>query len=235
MFLIGLTGGIASGKSTVANFFRELGCPILDADVIAREVVEPNKPAWKKIVKHFGNEILLENGQLNRPMLGQIVFSNPAQRKVLNSITHPEIQKSMMWQIFLYFIKGHQFVILDIPLLYEGSKLKKVLKEVIVVSCDEETQLNRLMQRNDFSEEEAMNRIQSQMPLTQKCQLANHIIDNTGTVEQTQEQVSTLYRQFRNYHTHWVFRLVFLFAFATFSGTFLLIIRFINKLRQWRQ
>ncbi|XP_077979194.1 dephospho-CoA kinase domain-containing protein-like [Glandiceps talaboti] len=235
MFLIGLTGGIASGKSTVANFFRQLGCPILDADLIAREVVQPNKLAWKKIVQYFGNEILLEDGQLNRPMLGQIVFSDPAKRKVLNSITHPEIQKSMMWQIFLHFIRGHQFVILDIPLLYEGSKMIKILKEVVVVSCDEETQLQRLMQRNSFTEEEAQSRIHAQMPLRHKCQLAHHVIDNTGSIEQTQEQVEALCGRFRRYYTHWVFRLVFLSGFALCSGTFLVVVRYVLRLCGWRK
>ncbi|XP_002741436.1 dephospho-CoA kinase domain-containing protein-like [Saccoglossus kowalevskii] len=227
MFLIGLTGGIASGKSTVAEMFKELGCTILDADQIAREVVQPNKPAWKKIVKYFGDGILLEDGRLNRPKLGELVFTDPVKRKKLNSMTHPEIQKMMMWQLFYCFLKGHQFVILDIPLLYETSSMLKFLKEVIVVYCDSDMQLDRLMNRNELSKEEAVNRIESQMPLSHKIQLGDHIIDNTGSVENTQDQVDKLYRTFRGYHTHWILRFVLVSVFATFTYSILGIVKFI--------
>ncbi|XP_016327489.1 dephospho-CoA kinase domain-containing protein-like [Sinocyclocheilus anshuiensis] len=119
MFLVGLTGGIASGKSTASSQLKELGCPVIDADVVARKVVEPQSPAYRLIVQHFGQEILLDNGEIDRQKLGQIIFSSPKKRRLLNSITHPEIHKEMFKQILLYFIKGYRYVVLDVPLLFE--------------------------------------------------------------------------------------------------------------------
>ncbi|XP_022079779.1 dephospho-CoA kinase domain-containing protein-like [Acanthaster planci] len=208
MYLIGLTGGIASGKSTVSNFFRELGCPVIDADLIAREVVVPNRPSWKLIVKHFGSDILQEDGTIDRPKLGRIIFGNDDKRHLLNSCTHPYIQKEMMWRVFKYFLKGYPYIILDIPLLLEGSALRKFLRKVIVVYCDEETQLNRLMTRSHLSQEDALARISSQMPLCEKRKQADYIIDNSGSVADTKLAVDYLNRQFQTSYAHWKLRLI---------------------------
>ncbi|NXW04246.1 DCAKD protein, partial [Fregetta grallaria] len=193
MFLVGLSGGIASGKSTVVAVLRELGCAVIDADVIAREVVQPHFQAYQQIVRYFGTEILLENGEINREALGNIIFSHPEKRQLLNSITHPEIQKEMLKQILKYFVLGYRYVILDIPLLFETNRLPKFMKYTVVVYCDPRTQLSRLMKRNGLSQAEAEARIASQLPLDEKRRLATHIIDNSGDRESTRRQVLRLH------------------------------------------
>ncbi|XP_068775547.1 dephospho-CoA kinase domain-containing protein isoform X3 [Struthio camelus] len=200
MFLVGLSGGIASGKSTVVAVLRELGCAVIDADVIAREVVQPHFKAYQQIVHYFGTEILLENGEINREALGNIIFSHPEKRQLLNSITHPEIQKEMLKQILKYFVLGYRYVILDIPLLFETNRLTKFMKHTVLVYCggscpssDPQTQLSRLMKRNGLSQAEAEARIASQLPLDEKRRLASHIIDNSGDCESTRRQVLRLH------------------------------------------
>ncbi|NXL05460.1 DCAKD protein, partial [Mesembrinibis cayennensis] len=193
MFLVGLSGGIASGKSTVVAVLRELGCAVIDADVIAREVVQPRFKAYQQIVRYFGTEILLENGEIYREALGNIIFSHPEKRQLLNSITHPEIQKEMLKQILKYFVLGYRYVILDIPLLFETNRLTKFMKYTVLVYCDPPTQLSRLMKRNGLSQAEAEARITSQLPLDEKRKLASHIIDNSGDRESTRRQVLRLH------------------------------------------
>ncbi|NXW51623.1 DCAKD protein, partial [Nyctiprogne leucopyga] len=193
MFLVGLTGGIASGKSTVVAVLRELGCAVIDADVIAREVVQPHFKAYQQIVRYFGTEILLENGEINREALGNMIFSNPEKRQLLNSITHPEIQKEMLKQILKYFVLGYRYVILDIPLLFETKRLCRFMKYTVLVYCDPPTQLSRLMQRDGLSRAQAEARVTSQLPLDQKRKLATHVIDNCGDWESTRGQVLALH------------------------------------------
>ncbi|XP_035757241.1 dephospho-CoA kinase domain-containing protein isoform X2 [Egretta garzetta] len=193
MFLVGLSGGIASGKSTVVAVLRELGCAVIDADVIAREVVQPHFKAYRQIVHYFGTEILLENGEINREALGNIIFSHPGKRQLLNSITHPEIQKEMLKQILKYFVLGYRYVILDIPLLFETNRLTKFMKCTVLVYCDPPTQLSRLMKRNGLSRAEAEARIASQLPLDEKRKLASHVIDNSRDRESTRRQVLRLH------------------------------------------
>ncbi|PKK19049.1 dephospho-CoA kinase domain containing [Columba livia] len=151
MFLVGLSGGIASGKSTVVDVLRELGCAVIDADAIAREVVRPHCKAYGRIVRCFGTEILSANGEINREALGNIIFSQPEKRQLLNSITHPEILKEMLKQILKYFVRGYRYVILDIPLLFETKTLTKFMKYTVLVYCGPPTQLSRLMRRNGLS------------------------------------------------------------------------------------
>ncbi|XP_033926054.1 dephospho-CoA kinase domain-containing protein isoform X2 [Melopsittacus undulatus] len=193
MFLVGLSGGIASGKSTVVAVLQELGCAVIDADVIARQVVQPHLKAYQQIVHHFGTEILLENGEINREALGSIIFSQPEKRQLLNSITHPQIQKEMLKQILKYFVLGYRYVILDIPLLFETNRLTKLMKYTVLVYCPG-AQLSRLMLRNGLSQAEAEARIHSQLPLEEKCRFATHIIDNSGDPESTRRQVLRLHR-----------------------------------------
>ncbi|XP_063156612.1 dephospho-CoA kinase domain-containing protein [Candoia aspera] len=193
MFLVGLTGGIASGKSTVVALLQELGCVVIDADVIARQVVQPCFQAYQRIVHSFGPEILLESGEINREALGSIIFSQPEKRQLLNSITHPEIQKEMLKQILKYFVLGYRYVILDIPLLFEAKMLTKFMKHTVVVYCDPQVQLSRLMHRNGLTQAEAEARISAQMPLAQKVKLADHVIDNSGDTEATKRQVLKLH------------------------------------------
>jgi len=193
MKIIGLTGGIASGKSTVAAVFKKMGAIILDADQIAREVVLPHQPAWEDIVKLFGSEVLNEDLSLNRQKIGSIVFSNPAALKELNRITHPRI-----YQYFKDALEKtnaeqpHSIVILDIPLLYEAN-LDKLCDQVIVVWVDRETQIKRLMARNNLNREEAISRIDAQMSLDEKAKLADYVIDNRGSIMETIEKAANYF------------------------------------------
>ncbi|PGS54713.1 dephospho-CoA kinase [Bacillus sp. AFS041924] len=189
--IFGLTGSIASGKSTVSSFLKELNIPIIDADLIAKEVVEIGQPAYKNIVEAFGSEILLESGEINRPLLGSIIFNNKEKRLQLNDIVHPEVRREMKEQADRYINQGEQLVILDIPLLYEGNSIELVEK-VIVVTVSEENQLKRLMARNELSKEDALLRIASQIPVKEKAARADYVIDNNGDFKDTKRQVIDL-------------------------------------------
>jgi dephospho-CoA kinase len=185
---IGLTGGIASGKSTVSSMLKELGFPVIDADQIAREVVKPGEEAYKSIVETFGRDILLENGEINRPKLGSIIFHDQEKRALLNKIVHPFVRRRMNEQKEALFEKGEKAVIMDIPLLFE-SKLTHMVDKTILVYVDADVQLKRLMRRNGLTEKEAQARISSQMPLFQKVPLADAVINNNGTIEETRKQL----------------------------------------------
>ncbi|WP_088013422.1 dephospho-CoA kinase [Gottfriedia acidiceleris] len=189
--IFGLTGSIASGKSTVSNFLKELNVPIVDADVIAKKVVEIGQPAYKKIIEAFGSEILLNSGEINRPLLGSIIFNNKEKRLQLNEIVHPEVRREMKQQADRYIKQGEPLVILDIPLLYEGNSIELVEK-VIVVTVSEENQLKRLMNRNGLSKEDALLRIASQIPVKEKAARADYVINNNGDFEDTKRQVKDL-------------------------------------------
>ena len=186
--IIGLTGGIASGKSTVSRLLKELGYVIVDADMAARTVVEPGSPALSQIVEAFGESVLLPDGSLDRSQLGDLIFNNEDQRKKLNSIVHPAVRQFMMAEKDAAIEAGKQTVIMDIPLLYE-SDLTWMVDKVIVVYTDETTQLDRLMARNNLSEPAAKARIASQIPLAAKAEKADAVINNNGTIEQTKEQL----------------------------------------------
>lgn len=186
--IIGLTGGIACGKSTVAKMMIELGLPIVDADVIAREVVEPGKEALQLIVDNFGQDILLEDGNLDRVKLGSIVFDNSTKRVELNKIIHPAILREMTRQRDDYLNNGCKDIVLDIPLLFEND-LKWYVNKILVVAVDEDVQLRRLMERNNLSEEDALDRINSQLPLTYKIANAHSVIYNNGDLSETKDQL----------------------------------------------
>lgn len=186
--VIGITGGIATGKSTVSAILREIGYTVIDADVAARKVVEPGEEAFVKIVDSFGIDILQEDGWLDRKKLGDIVFHDENKRNLLNSIVHPAVRQSMLRDAERSFESGENVVFMDIPLLFE-SKLTWMVDKVIVVYVDEKIQLNRLMKRNGYSEEEAFARIQSQMPIEEKRKLGDAEIDNRGTIDETKEQL----------------------------------------------
>jgi dephospho-CoA kinase len=186
--IIGLTGGIASGKSTVSNMLKELAIPVIDADVIAKEIVQKDRPAYRDIVRTFGTGILAEDLQLDRPKLGAIVFQDEGKRQLLNQIVHPAVRKEMLAQKEFFLQEGYETVVLDIPLLFE-SKLTALVDKVLLVFVDDSVQLERLMTRNNFTKEEAEARIRSQMPLGQKVSLADEVINNNGTMEEAKEQL----------------------------------------------
>ncbi|MFJ5768332.1 MULTISPECIES: dephospho-CoA kinase [unclassified Psychrobacillus] len=189
--IIGLTGSIASGKSTVSNMLKELGYPIVDADVVARVVVEKGTETLGKIKEVFGQEVIAEDGSLNRGKLGDIIFSSPSKRKQLNDIIHPAIRTEMLRQKEELQKAGHPSIIMDIPLLFE-SRLQSYVEKILVVTVTEETQLERLMARNNFTLEEAKARIQSQLPLSLKEKEADAVIYNNGTLESTEQQLKKI-------------------------------------------
>lgn len=189
--VLGLTGGIASGKSTVSNMLKKMKFPVVDADVIAREVVEIDEPAYQEIIQVFGEGILLENLDLDRAKLGEIIFNDPKKREMLNRIVHPAVRKRMLELKDRYFSMGENTVILDIPLLFE-SKLTHMVDKTILVFVEENVQLERLMERNGLSEQEARARISSQLPLREKISMADAVLDNNGSIEDTEQQLKEL-------------------------------------------
>jgi dephospho-CoA kinase len=191
--IIGLTGGIASGKSTVATIIKEWGFPVVDADVVAREVVQIGQEAYMKIVEAFGEAILHPDGSLNREKLGHIIFNKEEERKRLNEIVHPAVRERMNYLKNQYISKGYKVVVLDIPLLFE-SKLTSIVDKTLLVYVEEEVQLKRLMERNQYSDKEAMARIKSQMPLSEKLQMTDYYISNNGTIEETKVQLENLFQ-----------------------------------------
>lgn len=189
--VIGLTGSIGTGKSTIARRLEELGAPIVDADLIAREVVEPGESAYQKIVAAFGETILHDDGSLNRSALGNIVFQNEAKRKQLNEIIHPEIRKEMLRQRDEMMDQNASCVIMDIPLLFE-SKLTSFVDKILVVSLDKEKQLSRIMERDKQGRENARKRIASQIPVNEKAAKADAVIDNNGSKEASFQQLENI-------------------------------------------
>jgi len=188
--IIGLTGSIASGKSTVVKMMTALGLPIVDADIVARDVVEPGTETLKQIAENFGQDILLEDGSLNRAKLGNIIFHEPVKRKMLNDIMHPAIRKEMLRQRDAYLEAGEKHVVMDIPLF--ESKLQHFVERIIVVSVSEEVQLRRLMERNNLSKEDALARMHSQLPMSVKEKGAHAVIYNNENLEQTEHQLKKI-------------------------------------------
>lgn len=188
MYIIGLTGGIASGKSTVSGMLRSLGAKVIDADQIAREVVQPGCAALKEIAAVFGSSVLSDNGGLNREVLGKIVFNNSEARQKLNDITHNRICEQVWKAIVQLEREGYNMVVLDVPLLFETGWDAQV-NEVWVVAVPIDVQIDRLMKRNRFTRAEALARIASQMDLKSKVERADVIIDNGASKDVTRRQV----------------------------------------------
>jgi dephospho-CoA kinase len=195
--VIGLTGGIATGKSTVCAILENAGAVIIDADRIARKLVKKNLPAYRQIVDTFGKSILLPGGEINRTALGDLIFNDPRKKQLLNKILHPQVGKETDRQLKrIEKNNPHALVILDIPLLLE-SGLHKNLSEVIVVYTPEHIQINRLMQRDHISQENALARIRSQMPIEEKKKLATIVIDNSGMLEDTRKQTLEIFQRLK--------------------------------------
>ena len=186
--VLGLTGGIASGKSTVSRHFKKSGFPVIDADLIAREVMQPDEPAYLKVVDYFGKEIVNADRSIDRKRLGDIVFNDDEKLRHLNDLVHEIIFSEIMNKKKTLSKQEHSLIVLDIPLLYETG-YDKYVDEVMVIYTDFTTQLTRLKQRDQLTEEEARNRIASQEPLETKRIKADVIIDNNGSVRQTIRQV----------------------------------------------
>ncbi len=190
MKIIGLTGGIASGKSTVTETLRELGACIINTDLVAHECMEPGRPVWEAVVNCFGEEILLENRQINRGKLGAIVFSDPEKLQQLDTLTHPAVLVETARRANAF---GEQHpdgvVVEEIPLLYEVHlDESQMFDEIWVVWVERACQIERLMQRDRIDREEAEKRLASQMPLDEKANRADRVINNMGSREETVRQ-----------------------------------------------
>jgi dephospho-CoA kinase len=189
----GLTGGIASGKSTVAAMFRELGARIIDADELAHEVVRSGSPAFAEVVSHFGRGILDASGQINRKRLGEIVFGNAAERAALNAIVHPAIMARRKELIAGYEASDPATLIIsDAALIYEAH-IESYFLKVTVAWCRPEQQLERVMSKSGLSREQAERRIAAQMPTEEKRRRADYVIDCSGSIEETRRQVVNVY------------------------------------------
>jgi dephospho-CoA kinase len=191
---IGLTGGIASGKSTVADMFAELGVPVIDTDVIAREVVQPGEPAIKEIRERFGDAVINADGHLNRAAMRKIIFADDAARLDLEAILHPRIGEQVRRQADT---AGGPYQLIVVPLLV-SSALRDYVDRVLVVDCDEETQIQRLLRRDSESIEQAQKILDSQASRQERLAIADDIIRNDQSLDQTRAQVADLDQRFRH-------------------------------------
>ncbi|TKB85161.1 MAG: dephospho-CoA kinase [Nitrospira sp.] len=197
MILVGLTGGIATGKSTVAGIFKRYGATVIDADALAREVVEPGKPAWREIVETFGKTVINPDRTLNRQALGTTVFGHPGRLRQLEQIIHPRVAREQIRLTKQAALNDPRaIVIYDVPLLFEAGIDKRV-GATIVVTADRETQIARLKERNGLSRTEALRRIKSQMPLAEKRRRADYVLDGTLPLPQLKQQVRLLHQSLR--------------------------------------
>lgn len=197
MIIAGLTGGIASGKSTIARFFSEVGAQVVDADKIAREVVKPGTPGYDAVVAFFGRTILLPDGDIDRKRLGEIIFNDPDKKASLDAIVHPlvfERSAEMIAQIAAE--TPDAVVIMDVPLLIEAN-MGRDFEEMIVVYVPETIQLERLMNRDGIDEQAAMARIRSQMPIEEKRRRATVVIDNSGTLFESRRRALAVFNRLK--------------------------------------
>jgi dephospho-CoA kinase len=196
--VVGLTGGIATGKTTVSALLKKAGAVIIDADRIARKVVKKGQPAYREIVQNFGETILLPDGEINRRVLGDIIFNDPQRKQLLNRIVHPHVRKEQNRRLKHIQEKDPDaIVILDIPLLIE-TQTHRDLSEVIVVYAPEHIQIKRLMQRDGISKTDALARVRSQMPIEEKKDKATIVIDNSGTRENTRTQTLKIFQRLKD-------------------------------------
>jgi dephospho-CoA kinase len=195
--IIGLTGNIGCGKSTVARHLAYLGAEVLDADLVAMEAVRPGTPALERIKKEFGTGVIKENGHLDRYKLASVVFDDPAALAKLESIIHPEVVKVVSEKIAEYR-EGHgtsKHLVVEVPLLIEIG-MHGMMDEVWVVIADPDKQISRVMKRSKLNKKEVLKRINAQMSQTEKCRYANRIIDNSGTMENTIQQVENIWKHY---------------------------------------
>ncbi|MEC8327903.1 MAG: dephospho-CoA kinase [Pseudomonadota bacterium] len=192
--VIGLTGGIATGKSTVSNYFKKLGITIVDADAIAKQVVAPNSPSLKKIKAHFGSQIVLDNGELNRVELRKAIFSNESEKLWLNNLLHPIIRQEILEQLNA---ANGSYVILDAPLLFENN-LDKLCAKTLLVDIPEELQIMRGSERDGVNKEQIKQIIAAQMPRSIKLTKVDYVIDNALSLDNTYAQVMAIHQKLSN-------------------------------------
>lgn len=196
MITFGLTGGIACGKSTVTKTFRANDIPMVDADLVARQVVKPGSIGLDQVINLFGKEYLQEDGTLNRIALGKLVFENKEAMRMINAIMAPLINHESRRQLRAYHIRGYKIVGYDAALIVEQGNIDKY-RPLIVVSCPQNMQVERLMSRNNLTHDEAMSRIAAQIPVKEKAAMADFVIDTSGTIEQSVQQTLKIISQLR--------------------------------------
>nr|WP_121173315.1 dephospho-CoA kinase [Kushneria sinocarnis] len=194
--IVGLTGGIASGKSTVARAFAELGAAWVDADDVARDIVAPGEPALERIRQQFGEEMITSEGQLDRVRLRQCIFSEEVQRRKLEEITHPLIRERIVTRLEGFRQGGTEYALLVSPLLLETDQYRLV-DRILVVDVDEETQLARTRQRDGIDSEQARAIIAAQLPRAQRLAAAHDVLDNSGTTQEMQARIERLDGRYR--------------------------------------
>lgn len=186
--ILGLTGSIATGKSTASKFFKKAGFPVIDADYGARVVVEPGQPGLESVKAHFGEDIVFPNGVLDRKKLGQIIFSDDKEREKLNELLRQPIRDWLNSQKDKYEAEGHELIVMDIPLLFEGN-FADACDQVMVIYVSETIQLDRLIQRDNLTSVEAFQRMTCQMSIERKAMMADVVIDNSGSIANTEQQL----------------------------------------------
>ncbi len=197
MLIVGLTGGVASGKTALSQVLKEEGAYIIDADQIARELVQPQQPAWNELVRTFGKEILQEDGSIHRKKLADKVFADPEKRKLLNKILHPRIKEEMDRRTREIGQKDPEaIVVIDAPLIVELGDHREMDK-LIVVTSTQTQQIERLKERDGINPEEALRILSSQMPVEEKVKLADYVIRNEGSLEETKESVKEVFKELR--------------------------------------
>jgi dephospho-CoA kinase len=197
--LLGVTGGIATGKSAVAEMLREKGALTIDFDLLAREIQEPGQPAYDEIVAFFGNQVLLDYGKLDRKRLSEIVFSDPAKKAILERFTHPRIREAFHRHLHSYTVEHPSAIVQAvIPLLIE-SQMQHLFDRILLVYAPASLQLRRLMQRDKLLEHKAKRIIDSQLDIEKKRDLAHFIIDNSGELESTRRQVEAVWRRLQTF------------------------------------
>ncbi len=196
MIVVGLTGGIASGKSTVSQIFKENGIPVICADELARNAVKPGSPALAEIRKVFGDYLISHDGQLDRVAMAKLVFNNESKRKLLESIIHPHVAAEKERLLSQFENQGAEIVVVDVPLLYEAG-WDKQFDLVIVVYVSPPVQEQRIIERDHASRNDARARINAQMPIDQKRLLADRIVDNSGSIEETRRQVENIINELK--------------------------------------
>lgn len=198
ILLIGLTGGIASGKSTVAQFMKELGCDIIDFDILARQIVRPGEKAWGEIVEYFGEDILLANKEIDRKRLSEIVFLNDEKRKTLEKITHPAIGEEFVKEVdHLASRENNAIVQVAVPLLIECG-MQNLFHALALVYIPREKQVQRLTKRDGITREAALKILSAQMPIDEKIKYADFVINNDGTIEETKKQSQDLWNKLKD-------------------------------------
>lgn len=193
---LGLTGGIATGKSTASKYFLTQGVPVVDTDKIAHQLMEPGQASYQAIVKNFGSKILQKNQTIDRKKLGAIVFNDHKQLNILNDLTHPLIRKETFRQMDKYKTQDYPICVVDVPLLFE-SGWDKYVDKTLVIATTPELELEHLMQRDNLSKAEAEKRINSQLPIKEKVKKASYTIENTATIDKLEKQLSELLKVLR--------------------------------------